>query len=60
MGGEQQLAFKLKVTPSHLALWLAGVAVPPGIVFLAAVDLVTDHDLSQLAAAREAKPSQES
>jgi hypothetical protein len=60
MGGEQQLALKLKVTPSHLALWLAGVATPPGGVFLLAVDLVSDDELSRLAAARERAPSPES
>ena len=52
MGGEQQLALKLKVTPSHLALWLEGVATPPGDVFLRAIDLVTDDELSRLAAPR--------
>lgn len=43
-GGEQQLAFLLKVTPSHLALWLAGYTDPPGDVFLRAVDLVFQHN----------------
>lgn len=44
MGGEQQLALYLKVTPSHLALWLQGIEVPPDHIFLKAVDLVTEHD----------------
>ena len=39
-GGEQQLAVLLKVTPSHLHLWLNGFADPPGDIFLRAVDLV--------------------
>ena len=54
VGGEQQLALKLKVTPSHLALWLEGLATPPGDVFLRAVDLVTDDELSRLTATRAA------
>ena len=43
VGGEQALALRLKVTPSHLALWLAGRDVPPADVFLRAVDVVMDH-----------------
>ena len=42
-GGEQALAFRLKVTPSHLALWLQGVERPPVEVFLRAVDLVSEE-----------------
>jgi DNA-binding transcriptional regulator YdaS (Cro superfamily) len=42
-GGEQALALRLKVTPSHLALWLQGVERPPVEVFLNAVDLVTEQ-----------------
>ena len=45
MGGEQQLALHLKVTPSHLALWLEGKEFPPDRIFLKAVDLVTEHDV---------------
>jgi DNA-binding transcriptional regulator YdaS (Cro superfamily) len=43
VGGEQELALRLKVTPSHLVLWMAGAAVPPADVFLRAVDIVMDH-----------------
>jgi DNA-binding transcriptional regulator YdaS (Cro superfamily) len=50
LGGEEQLAYRLKVTPSHLALWLGGVASPPGDVFLKAADIVTEHGLQQLQA----------
>lgn len=54
VGGEQELALRLKVTPSHLALWLNGVEKPPGAIFLRAVDLVMEHELAKLAArARE-------
>jgi len=42
-GGEQALALRLKVTPSHLALWIQGIERPPVEVFLRAVDLVTDQ-----------------
>lgn len=45
VGGEQQLALKLKVTPSHLALWIKGIEQPPGDIFLQAVDLVVDNDV---------------
>lgn len=51
VGGEQQLALRLKVTPSHLALWIQGIEPPPGDIFLKAVDLVVDNDvLSKLPA----------
>jgi DNA-binding transcriptional regulator YdaS (Cro superfamily) len=42
VGGEHELALLLKVTPSHLALWLMGVEVPPHDVFLRAVDIVME------------------
>ena len=42
-GGEEALALRLKVTPSHLALWMQGIERPPVEVFLLAVDLVTDQ-----------------
>lgn len=45
-GGEQLLALRLRVTPSHLALWLAGIEAPPVDIFLRAVDIVTEHYLS--------------
>jgi hypothetical protein len=43
VGGEQQLAIQLRVTPSHLALWLRGVEPTPSHVFLRAVDVVSDE-----------------
>ena len=46
-GGEQELAFKLKVTPSHLSLWLGGLGACPGHIFLKAVDLVLEKDLAE-------------
>jgi len=44
LGGEVELALRLKVTPSHLHLWMRGLSVPPRDVFLRAVDLVVEHD----------------
>jgi DNA-binding transcriptional regulator YdaS (Cro superfamily) len=49
VGGEEELARRLKITPSHLTLWIRGVVSPPGDVFLQAADIVTQHDLQQLA-----------
>jgi len=49
-GGEEELARRLKVTPSHLELWIRGLESPPGDVFLKAVDIVTEHDLQQMTA----------
>jgi hypothetical protein len=55
-GGEQQLALWLRVTPSHLARWIEGLAQPPTEVFLRAVDLVVDHSISLLPVKRSAPP----
>lgn len=44
VGGERQLALRLKVNPSHLSIWLRGLCEPPADVFLGAVDLVTEND----------------
>jgi len=46
VGGPQELAFKLKVTPSHLSLWMGGLEPCPGYVFLMAVDLVLERDIA--------------
>jgi DNA-binding transcriptional regulator YdaS (Cro superfamily) len=48
VGGEQALALHLKVTPSHLVLWLKGLEEPTTEAFLRAVDLVSAHELAQL------------
>lgn len=42
VGGAEALAYRLKVTPSHLDLWLRGVEQAPTHIFLKAVDLVQD------------------
>jgi hypothetical protein len=41
---EHELALLLKVTPSHLELWLQGRVPPPVDVFLRAVDLIDAYD----------------
>jgi DNA-binding transcriptional regulator YdaS (Cro superfamily) len=43
VGGPQELALKLNVTPSHLALWMSGAEPCPPNVFLHAVDLVLER-----------------
>jgi DNA-binding transcriptional regulator YdaS (Cro superfamily) len=48
VGGEQQLALRLKVKRSHLSLWVRGLCRPPADVFLLAVDLVTESEISAL------------
>ena len=48
VGGEEQLALRLLVTPSHLALWMRGLASPPGDIFLKAADIVMEEDLRRL------------
>jgi transcriptional regulator with XRE-family HTH domain len=48
VGGQQELARRLGVSPSHLLPWLAGTSTPPIEAFLKAVDIVGDHDIQQL------------
>lgn len=48
VGGEQALALRLKVTPSHLALWMNGASLPPSDIFLKAADIVAEHELREL------------
>jgi DNA-binding transcriptional regulator YdaS (Cro superfamily) len=47
-GGELALAIHLKVTPSHLSLWLKGLERPTTEAFLRAVDLVSAYEIAQL------------
>jgi hypothetical protein len=47
VGGEQQLAMELRVTPSHLALWLSGAEQPSIDVFLRAVALIHRREFPQ-------------
>jgi hypothetical protein len=53
-GGEQALALRLKVTPSHLALWIQGIERPPVEVFLRVVDLLTDQQFPASSGQRSA------
>jgi hypothetical protein len=46
VGGATELAFRLKVTPSHLSLWMGGLEPCPANVFLQAVDLVLEREIS--------------
>ena len=52
VGGAQELAFRLKVTPSHLSLWMGGLEPCPGYVFLKAVDLVLESEIAAQTAPR--------
>ena len=49
VGGDDALARQLKVNPKHLDLWVRGLAEPPADVFLKAADIVSEHDLRQMA-----------
>ena len=49
VGGLEQLAYRLDVTPSHLALWVADTEPTPPNIFLKAVDLIQEHDRDDLA-----------
>jgi hypothetical protein len=44
LGSEEKLALRLKVTPSHLSLWMKDVAPTPADVFLRAVDIIAEHE----------------
>ena len=44
LGGLEQLAHRLSVTPGHLALWVAATEPTPPNVFLKAVDLIQEYD----------------
>jgi DNA-binding transcriptional regulator YdaS (Cro superfamily) len=58
VGGEEELARRLKVTPSHLALWIGGLVSPPGDVFLKAADVVSEYELQQMMTVKHAVPPQ--
>jgi hypothetical protein len=56
VGGATELAFRLKVTPSHLSLWMGGLEPCPANVFLQAVDLVLEREISAQRAPLPAAP----
>jgi DNA-binding transcriptional regulator YdaS (Cro superfamily) len=49
VGGQEKLARQLQVLPNHLDLWIRGLLSPPGDVFLKAADIVSEHDLQEMA-----------
>jgi DNA-binding transcriptional regulator YdaS (Cro superfamily) len=56
VGGEEALARRLKVTPSHLALWLRGIVSPPCDYFLKAADIVSEHEVRRLVSRSAERP----
>jgi len=58
VGGTTELAFRLKVTPSHLSLWLGGLEPCPPNVFLQAVDVVLEREISAQRAPLAAEPAE--
>ncbi|HET7670709.1 MAG TPA: hypothetical protein VFK84_09900 [Burkholderiales bacterium] len=48
VGGPDALAQRLKVTPSHLELWLKGIESPREEIFLRAVDIVSDEQIDAM------------
>jgi DNA-binding transcriptional regulator YdaS (Cro superfamily) len=56
VGSAQELAFRLKVTPSHLSLWMGGLEPCPGYVFLKAVDLVLEREIASQTSALAPQP----
>ena len=56
VGGATELAFRLKVTPSHLSLWMGGLEPCPANIFLQAVDLVLEREMSAQRAPVAAAP----
>ena len=48
VGGPEALAQKLRVTPSHLELWLKGLESPREEIFLLAVDIVSDDQVGAM------------
>jgi len=48
VGGPDELALRLNVTPSHLLLWLSGQESPREDVFLRAVDIVSDDQIGAM------------
>jgi hypothetical protein len=57
-GGATALAFRLKVTPSHLSLWMGGLEPCPANIFLQAVDLVLEREISAQRAPLAAEPAE--
>lgn len=58
VGGATELAFKLRITPSHLSLWLSGLEPCPPDVFLKAVDLVLEREIAAQKTPAKLDPSE--
>jgi hypothetical protein len=58
VGGATELAFRLKVTPSHLALWMGGLEPCPANIFLQAVDVVLEREIPAQRAPLAAAPAE--
>jgi DNA-binding transcriptional regulator YdaS (Cro superfamily) len=48
VGGEEELARRLRVAPALLEAWTRGVLSPPDDIFLKTADIVSEHDMQQL------------
>lgn len=42
LGGEEEVAAYLGVSPGHVRIWMRGIFSPPGDVFLKLVDLLNE------------------
>ena len=58
IGGEEELARRLQVTPRRLALWMGGVVAPPGDVFLKAAEVVSEYELQRMTTVKHTAPPQ--
>lgn len=56
VGGEEELARTLKVAPRRVALWIRGVVIPPGDVFLIAASIVSEQGVQELSAKQKQTP----
>jgi hypothetical protein len=48
LGGQPELRSYLRVSAAALALWMSGAVATPTDVFLKAVDVIYERDLSEL------------
>ena len=48
VGGSAALCARLRVSPEGMTLWLSGKVEPPSRVFLDAVDIILEYQLTHL------------
>ena len=48
VGGVPTLADRLRVTPEGIQLWISGKTDPPSRVFLEAIDIVLEYQITQI------------